>query len=360
MGIVSGVSLVLIATAQRIFLETFTEQIAINGQAAWIGLTANSILALVMMLVLTFLVNKLGGDLLSICKTLVGRRGALIILLFLALLFAGNTVLLLRNYVESTKISALHDADFHLISLTYGFTAAVAAYYGIEVIARAGCFVIPVLVAGSAVIIALLYPFYQFYLLVPLLGNGLKPLMVSSLKGAGFNLLAILIIIIAPSFQNVRTVRLCLLWGFGGMTALKLVYIIVLLLTFGVEVGMEKILPFFELARLVFINHYLQRIEAPLMMVWVMFGVLAIGLSLHVFCHLVAIILKLPSQRPLVPMLAVLTIAISMLPENFNQVTKYEDLLVTVEAIGIYFIPLLLLAAYLIKGKNIKCSSGQV
>jgi len=359
MGIMSGVSLVFIGTTPRLFLATFTEQLSINGQAAWLGIVMNSLSSLIMMLTLLFLINKLDGDFFSVCNKLVGKRVSWIIKLFYSLLFLINAALLLREYVESTKISALHDANYLLITLVYGFTVMIVAYLGIEAIARAGCFVLPFILFGSILVVILLYPFYQIYHLLPFLGNGFKPLLISGFRGAGYNLLAVLIVILAPSYQNVRTMKACFLWGLGGSAALKLLYALVFLITFGVEVGMEKILPFFEMARLVFINHYLQRIEAPLIIIWVMFGLLAIALSLYIAVYLAAHILNLTKLRPLIPLLSVLTITISMLPENFDQVTKYEGLLLNAETIGIYLIPLVLLAAYLVKGKDKKCSSEQ-
>jgi len=357
MGIMSGVSLVFIGTAPRVFLHQSTEQLSINGEAAWLGVLMNSLCSLIMMLIVLFLINKLGGDFLSVCNKLVGKRVSWIIQLFYSLIFLISAALLLRDYVESTKLSALHDANYQLITLVYGFTVMIAAYLRIEAIARAGCFVLPFILVGSILVTILLYPFYQIYQLLPLLGNGFKPLLISGFRGAGYNLLALLIVILAPSYQNVRTMKVCFLWGLGGSAALKLLYMLVFLLTFGVEVGMEKILPFFEMARLVFVNHYLQRIEAPFIIIWVMFGMLAIALSLYIAVYLARHILNLTILRPLIPLLSVLTIAISMLPENFDQVTKYEGLLLNAEAIGIYLIPLMLLVAYFIKGKDEKCSS---
>lgn len=355
MGIMSGVALVFIGTAPRLFLQTFTDQLSTNGQVAWLGILMNSLSSLIMMMIVLFLIKKLGGDFISVCNKLVGKRVSWIILLFYSLIFLSNAVLLLRDYVESTKLSALHDADYQLITLVYGFTIMIAVYLGIEVIARAGCFVLPFIVVGSVLVVVLLYPFYQIYHLVPLLGNGFKPLMISGFQGAGYNLLALLIVILAPAFQNVRTMKACFLWGLGGSAAMKLLYVLVLLITFGVEVGQEKILPFFEMARLVFVNHYIQRIEAPLIIIWVMFGMLAIATSLYIAVYLVTRILKLTTLKPMIPLLTVLTMTLSMLPKNFDQVTKYESLLLNAEAIGIYLIPLVLLVSYLIKGKDKKC-----
>lgn len=359
-GLISGIVLVFIGTAPRAFLQAFAERLSSTGEASWLGIIMNSLYSLIMMLTVLFLISKLGGDLISVCNKLVGKRVSWIILSFYSLLFLINASLLLRNYVENTKLSALHDVNYQLITMVYGVPIMIAVYFGIEAIERAGSFVLTFILVGTVLVCILLYPFYQIYNLFPLLGNGFKPLLISGFQGAGYNLLALIIVILAPSFQNVRTMRACFLWGLGGSTVLKLLFALVMIITFGVEVGMEEILPFFEMARLVFINRYLQRIEAPLISLWVMFGILAVALSLYVAVYLVTRILKLTTLRPLAPLLAILTISISLLPENFDQVSKYEQLLLNAEAIGIYLIPLVLLVAYLIKGKDMKCSSEQV
>jgi spore germination protein (amino acid permease) len=358
MGLMCGSALVLIGTSPRLFLQTFTEQFSINGQAAWLGIAMNSLSSLIMLLVLLF-INKPGGDLLSTCSKLLGKRISWMITLFYSLIFLFNASLLLRDYVESTKISALHDSETTLIVLVYGFAIAIAAYLGIEAIARAGCFILPFILVGSLLVTLLLYPFYQVYNLFPLLGNGFNPLLISGFRGAGYNLQGLVIVILAPSFQNMRTMRSCLFWGLGGSTALKLLYALILLIVFGVEVTIEKILPFFEMARLVFINHYIQRIEAPFIILWVMFGILAIALSLYISVYLVTRLLQLTTLRPLIPLFVVIVCVLSMLPENIDQVNKYESMLLNAEDIGIYLIQILLLAAHLIKGKRFICSSEQ-
>lgn len=358
-GLMSGILLIFIGTSPRLFLQSFTEQVAINAQGAWMGIALNSLIAFFMMYIVLFVLKRHQGDFLSITHDLLGIGAFRVISLYYFLVFLINAALLLRSYTESTQLTALPEANFHAISLLFAVTIGIALFQGIESILRTSYFVVTLLILGSLLVVMLLYPFYQVYYLLPPLGNGVKPILTSGFRGAGYNTAAIAIFILASLFQNRRTIQTSLIWGLGGAFALKFVYILCLICVLGTEVSAEKVLPFFELARLVFINRYLQRIEALLIMIWAMFGVLAIAASLYIAVYLIARLFQLTTPKPLFPLLTALTVGLSILPQNFDQLAKYDNMFVIFEIVGIYIIPLLLLLSSLIKGKKRVCSSAR-
>jgi len=217
-----------------------------------------------MLWVLFYVSSRVPGDLFAIAKTLIGSVGAwLIALLFIFFSFV-NAVSLLRQLAECTLITAMPEADIHVVILFYGATVAIIVHYGIEPIARAAYLLMPFIVLGLSVSIALLTPYFDIHFLLPWQGNGLPAIFKTSLVIGGSNFEALVLVALAPAFQRIRTMKKAALFGLGGAAVIKTVFTVAYLLIFDVETGIEKTLPYYEMARLIYINRYVQRVEALL------------------------------------------------------------------------------------------------
>lgn len=354
MGISAGTALVFAVTIPRVFLTALAGRLVDDAQIAWLSVVVSAGTTLIMIKVLLYILSRTGDDLIDGVRRLLGNTAAWLVTLLYIVIFFANTVLLLREFAENTLLTALPFSEFSLVTIWYAVWAAVFIYFGIEVVGRVAYMVLPFLVASMLIIVILLIPFYNMYQLVPWQGNGLGLAVYHGLTMAGANVGAVILAIYAREFQNAKTTAQALVFGLGGSLLIKVVYTQSYLMTFGVYVGQEKILPFFEMARLVYLNRFLQRIEALLIALWAMVSILAIAISLYTVVYLIARILELPSGRPLVPLVAAITANVAMMPPDIITVIGYEKIYHYISSVGVYAIPALLFLAFFLKRKGVK------
>ena len=202
-------------------------------------------------------------------------------------------------------------------------------------------------------------PFYVIYNLTPWQGNGIMMAINTGVSSIGLTFGILSIIFLSSAFQNAKTIKRVAVYALGGAFLLRLLFMLVYTMVFGVAVGGEKVMPFFELTRLVYINQYIQRIEALFILVWVISGVLAIAGSLYVGLYLIVILLKLPALRPIVPLGAMIVAYLAMLPPDISYTIKVDTLLIAFAGIGISLFPGILFVMALVKARRKKtCSSS--
>jgi hypothetical protein len=127
-----------------------------------------------------------------------------------------------------------------------------------------------------------------------------------------------------------------------------MVTLFVFLIVFGVTVGQEKALPFYEMARLVYLGRFFQRVEALFIILWVIYGILAIAMNLYIGLYLYTRLFKLETMRPLIPTTVILIASLASLPTDVTAVIQLEVQAVqTVFNVGLYGIPGILFLASL-------------
>ncbi len=128
---------------------------------------------------------------------------------------------------------------------------------------------------------------------------------------------------------------------------------------FGTTVSAEKTLPFFEMARLIYINKYVQRLEAIFILLWVIVGVLGIAVCLYGALYIIARLFKLPTVSPLLLPVGLIMIQIaSLLPDAATVVMVGTTVFSDIYAPGMIVVTFALLAAALLKGGGKPCGSA--
>jgi flagellar biosynthesis protein FlhB len=252
----------------------------------------------------------------------------------------------------------LPEANFNIVLLTYLVTIGIIVYFGIEVISQGAYLLMPFIFLGLTITMVLLNGYWDKHNLLPWLGNGIPKLLKTSILTTGSNMESFLLVIIAPAFKNMKTIKTAAIFGVGGATVVKTAFTMIFLLTFDVEPGLEKILPFYEMARLIYISRYVQRVEALLIILWVIAGLIAISISLYIGLYLLTQIFNLSALRLLVPAVCLVLLQLVLLPKSVDDIQKLDMILLRIGDVGIYVIPLLLIVATLLKGKRVKTCTG--
>lgn len=354
MGMAEAIALVFMLDYPRMFLTLPVKFLEDSAGLGWLEVLIAGMPGMVMFFALLYVFKHVPGDLYSVAGTLLGKVGGWLVGGYYALLFMANYVLILRQFAENTLLTALPGAEFTIVIAAYAIVVALVTALGIEAICRGTYTILPfAILAKLIVLLILVVPFYNLYYLAPWQGTGLGEVVPKGLLlgGAGYSIFALAIL--RPAFQTVRTLKIAALFGLGGSILLRCLSIIVYTAVMGVAVGREKVLPFFELARLVYLGRYVQRMEALFIELWVLNAVLTLAMSLYVALYLVCRMTGLPALRPLIPIFTMILSGVAMLPPDVTSVIKLDFLfLTTFFNIGVYVIPAVLVIATSIHRKK--------
>ncbi len=353
MGIGEGMALVFIATFTSYFLSVWSVFIDQAATTAWLVPAVSALCFVTVFLILLFVMERVPGDLYQVSAQLLGRTGARIIALYFITAFFIDAVLTLRQFAENTLLTAIPGLDIAMITGWYALMAAIVNYFGIEPLARAAFIALPFGLTGLTILLLLLLNRFNLYNLTPWTGLGILSLLKTGITWSGSFLGIYLLPILAPAFQNVKTMRTAALLGLGLSTVFRSLTLFMYVAIFSVAVGREKVLPFFEMARLIYLNPFIQRVEPFFIVLWVIFGMTTIAIDIYAVTYLVTRLFDFPSMRPFFFPLAVIVAQLALLPSDIVTAIELnikENTMILV--LGAFVIPVILLLAVLIKGKR--------
>ncbi len=304
MGMAEGIGLAYSISFPLVFLATPAIVSENAGPFSWVTPLLGSLAAGTLLWILQSLLARYGGDLFTLTQRLLGRLAVYPLGLFYLFAFFATASLWTRQFAENTLLTALPQAEFNTIILVYGLAAILLVYLGIEAMTRVTFLILPFAVAGLLLVFAGLSPEMRPLYLFPLLGNGLPSLLQPTLLFVGGSAPTVLLMLLAPAFQNARTIQAAIIFGFGGSAFIRSAANAVFVMTFGAAIAAEKTLPFYEMARLIYINRYMQRFESLFILLWVMAGVLGIAACLYGALYTLARLFRLPTPKPLLLVLS--------------------------------------------------------
>lgn len=353
MGIAEGMSLVFIMLVPRIFLTAPANDIATAATAGWWVTIVAALPSVLTIIAWIYILQQIPGDFFSVAEKLLGRAGAWLVTIVFIVFFLLNAALMLRQFAENTLLTALPRIEFSFIVGWYAFVAALGALFGLEALARSTYLLLPISVFSLLLVLLLLVPNYDTYNLAPWQGYGLLPSLKRGMQQAGNNLGALILVMVAPAMQNIRTFKWASIFGIIGSIFVKALSGMVFIMVFGVAAASEKTLPFFEMARLVYLSRYFQRIESFFIILWVIAGLLGIAISLYMGSYLITRLLKLPALQPLIPLSAYLITQLAMMPPDIATTIRLDELvIVNFFTTALFAITPLLLVATALKAKK--------
>lgn len=352
MGVAEGVAVVFFLLMPRVFLSTVAQLVQEAGQIAWLILAINGVYPVIAALMLSAVVSRTQENFYGVCQRLLGKPVAFVVCMYYILALAASAGSLLRQYCENTVTTALPDADIEIIILLYLVTISGLCWLGAEAMARAGTILMPFIIVGLVFTLWALFPFYVFHHLSPWRGQGLDVAVRGGISESGLNIGMIAAFILWPAFQKGKTIKKVLMVALGFSVFLKIIYYVIYVVVFGTSVGAEKAMPFYEMARLIYINPYLQRLESLFIVEWCWIGVMAVGLNIYSALYLFCQLFHLPNIRPLIIPAVFMLGSISLLPGDLGAVLVFDRNLIHVSNLGIYVIPTVLFLFFKLKKRG--------
>ncbi|MBP2645065.1 MAG: spore germination protein [Firmicutes bacterium] len=353
MGVAEGMALVFVTTFTSIFLTSWPLAIDSATTATWMLSLINGLIGIGVLYSQAYVLQNTSGDLYAACQELVGVVVTRLIAVYYIGIYLLDACLLLRQFAESTLLTALPELSFEIAVGWYVFLIVLILFIGIEAIARASYLFLPMAVLIVFIVVALLTPQYQFMYLAPWNGPGFPNVVMAGIHSVGLNMGILIPFILARSFQNSRTIKNSVLYGFGLSSFIKSLTLAAYIAAFGTGAAREKVFPFYEMARLVYINRYIQRIESLIIFLWAMMGILNVAIEIYIGLYLLGRLFNLPTLRPLIIPTALILAELAMFPGEIGSVIAFHHKVHwSFYNIGIYIIPGILFAAALLRARR--------
>lgn len=237
--------------------------------------------------------------------------------------------------------------------------AAYAVRNGLEVISRLNQFLFPLLMISYLGLVVFVLSDIELTNLVPILENGVKPIIRGSLPPSAWRGEIVLMLMMLPNLSQLTKGRKASIYAVILIGIVLTLNTIATVGAFGAELSSHLTFPYFTLADYGQIAKVLERMEALVMLVWV--AGLMLKIAIFYYCGVLALAqwFNLQNYKPLVTPVGIILIAwSSIIYENSRELVELISKTFPVYAFTFeLLIPALLLAVAVIrKKKGGKCS----
>ena len=356
-----AVTLLINLICTKLFLYFARMTVEDAGTAGWILTIYISILSLFFFIILTRFMRKFEGkDLIDIAGIAGGKPVRMItgLVVTITLFYLAATVL--REFAEDMKVVSLPSSPISYIMIIFILGVLAGSFLGIEAIMRYHAIIIPIIAAGFLLIILGVVPKMDLTNVLPILGNG-----VYDIFGKGFFKVSVfselLILFLLPpflgSYKNLRTVGYAAI-GFSSFFLItgSFAYI----LTFPYPSNLESVLPVYQLARLINLGRFFQRIESIFVFIWAMAAFIYLTAVFYFMVYVFAKTAGLKYMRPLILPFGILVFSAAFVPADLMTVVRMNTQFFSKTAwlVTFVFTGAILVIAYLRKNPDKEDAGG--
>lgn len=348
-----GIRLLVITLISMLFMHYPQLMVVWSGPAAWQLVLLLLPVGLVLAWLFAKLVNRFPGkDLAHIAEATAGRfLGPLLMLVIWAWL-AGHLALNLRDFTETFKTTLLPNTPVSVISILLVAAAGVAAWVGLESIARVSHIFFPPVYVVLALVVLLNLPRIDPAQFFPLWGFGARQTLRGVVSFLPMLSELTILLILGQVFRSPR--------AFGQVTRTAIImYALTGLAMVVTMVGVlgsseAELNPFalFSLARMIQVGRWVERVEVFAVTVWVLTACVRLALLLYASTLQLATLLRIPNHRPLILPLVVIAESLALLPKDVASVMRIDRFWMQTAGAATLVIPLLLLLLAVVTKKG--------
>lgn len=344
----------LVTATGWLFVPAITAEAA--GESGWISvLIPATVFGVAVVLVCVALGLRFPGrTVIEYSGDIAGKFGGKVVGLGYIFFFLHINGVIIREFGEFMVTAFMPDTPLLVFNGVMVLLAAYAVRCGLEVICRANQFVFPLAVLSLFVIIALVAGEMHLENLLPVMEEGLAPVLKGALAPASWRGEVVVLLMFLPYLNFPQEA------GKAGLLAVIFIGILLTLATaaviavFGEGMAAHLTFPTLYLARYVSVAGFIERVEAIVMVLWVAGIFVKISCFYQAAALAVAQWLGLKDYRPLVLPLGVVQLVWSVtLFDNSRELVAF--LAKTFPPYAYVFelgIPLLLLLIALIRKKG--------
>ncbi len=316
-GPVELAALIILALSLKLFLE-LPRDMAIHGRTAgWLLILAAGAAAGPGVAALAALARRFPGlTVPEMAGRLWGAPARLAAGVALSLMFVAAAALQGRQLVDPVLTVILPATPAPVLAAGWVAVAAFAAHRGVEALGRAALTVVPWYLGATALVVLGTLPYSDYRLLAPLWGPGLVPLAAAALpKSSHYAELALLGLVIPYLDRGADAGRAG--WRALAVAAgLATAAVAQSLMVFPDRASEEATFTFFQVAEVIFLGRFVQRLETLVLLVWGVTATVAGGALLYGAVQGLARGAGMPVWRPLVFPVAGLVYTVTFLPAD--------------------------------------------
>ncbi|MBP3361751.1 MAG: endospore germination permease [Clostridia bacterium] len=296
--------------------------IMIAGNASWILSIYVTLIMLLIFFVLTKAYN-FSRPILETAGKSFGKAFKLIIGVITVLMLMLSLTSIARIYPETVKIILLQRTPFELIIFLFVLTAVIGAYIGIEAIGRITSLFLPIAGAVMIFCLILLFPYMKISNLTPILGKGVKSILVDGLTSISSFSDIIVIFILNLESKNQKKIIKC---GYKSIIVIGIIMTLILLsysLIFPANISENFLLPVYQLTRIIQIGDFFGRFEAFFEFVWS----ISVLLYFSIYIYTISIVWKesfgMKYHKPLIFPLMILIMMFVMQSDSYTEMNAH-------------------------------------
>lgn len=352
-GLLEGVMFLYAVLTAKVFLDAPGILIQTGGPAAWQVALIMTAASLLLFLPTAALARRFPGQgLAEISERAAGPvLGTLIVLAVVTWLIC-VVASTLRNFAETLIITILPDTPPSVLVSLLALCILFASYRGVEPLVRTNLILFVLIAAGLFVVLAFSLPRADAALVYPFWGHGIEHTVTGGIWWAGLSAEAVALLVLGYAFRDPHALKRSGVLGIllFGLTAT--VSVAVLVMIFGSPEAAQLPMPFYTLARLVYLGRFLQRTEAVIVMFWCFAAIIRMTGLFHAATVATAGVLKLNYYRPLVFPMAVVVVSVALLPQDYLQVLRFDRDWLRPAGLVTFLVPLLLLILAMVRRKG--------
>ncbi|QQE79601.1 endospore germination permease [Alicyclobacillus sp. SO9] len=314
-----ALQIAFVGTEAFLTYPRYTAQLAL--EASWMIPLISGMIALLVFLFINRLIesNFPGMDIVDITETTMGSFVASVVSIVLSLYFLFSTAAVMRLFMEHVVATVLPDTPLLVVGLLFSVVVAYIAYLGIEAICRTAYLLLPVLFIGIVVLCLLTLNWWHPPFLLPLWGRGIPSIIRSSFLYSSIYINVLLLLIIYPHATDESKLGRIGVVSIVSADLLLTGFLLAYNMVFPAFEGQSISFPLYQMARVIYIGRFFQRMESLFIFLWVMIAVVRMSLTLWAFVHLMARGLRWPTYKPGIAAGALLAFMLSLVPTSALQ-----------------------------------------
>jgi spore germination protein KB len=302
-----------------------------------------------------------GKDLIQLYESVFGfilGKVFTVIFSFYCLIIAS---LILRGIGDFMKTQIMPETPIEIIMGLFIFFVIYAQKYGVEVFARSAEIFFPWIIFLFSLGVCMILPDIQFKQILPILDNGIKPILQGTLSYIGFPYLeCVLLLILLPYCNRFKQAKKSWILGTIAGAILLLIPVVLAILVLGPEMTARQSYVTYVLAKKMGIPRVFERMEVIIAIFWII--TIFYKLLLCSFCLNKSLgrLLKVEDEQILVFPLGIIIFCMSIISgEDIVYLNDFSRNIWPIFALQTgLLLPLLILLIQKVKKQSIKKRKG--
>lgn len=320
-GVNEAVCLVTMAICNKIFSTTPAYVTRTIGNTGWYMTLISCAVALVFFTFIYLLLKRFPGrNIVEIYDASLGRVVGFIFSFLLMGSFLLSVGIYTREFTDILKIYSLPFTPLSVIIGTLLSVAAIAAFLGLETIARVAKLAFYPALIGYLLILIFSSSYFEPFKLLPIFGYGLdKTVITGVLRGSAYDEVIILAVF-AGSLQGIEHIKKA---GFISLLLSGFIISIGLLcfaLVFEYTSIQEVTIVAYVMTRKIEYGVFFQRMDPIFLLQWIITTAVYISILFYTTVSIYCKLFRLQDARPVVIPMAVLAFSIAVFPKDITSV----------------------------------------